>query len=151
MRFLLSILSRRCLSRQRVQEDWISRLPGSDYYIRYPADVDRAIGAMSEIGMGGPNVWVQYLRDGAILGSVHTLPADVDGGRLRVALTMSAREGKRLLAYDPARRCIDVLPRDAGRSDFLLTSIMSLDVIDRDSLSARRVEGLELRSRERGP
>lgn len=114
MKFLLSILSRRRLSRQRVQVDWVSRAPGPDYYTRFPADVDRRIGVMSEIGMGGPNVWVQYLRDGAILGSVHTSPVDVDGGRLRVALTMSAREGKRLLAYDPAKRCIHVLSRHPG-------------------------------------
>lgn len=66
-----------------MQDDWVSRAPGPDYYTRCPADVDRRIGTMSEIGMGGPNVWVQYLRDGVILGSVHTPPVDVDVGCLR--------------------------------------------------------------------
>lgn len=117
MKFLLSILSRRFFLKQRAQENLVSRAPAPDYYTCCSADVDRPIGAMSEIGMGGPNVWVQYLRDGAILASVHTPPADVDGGCLRIALTMSACEGKRLLAYDPARRCIHVPSRQADLDD----------------------------------
>ena len=117
MKFLLSILSRRFFSKQRAQEDWVSRAPAPDYYTCCSADVDRRIGAMSEIGMGGPNVWVQYLRDGTILASVHTPPADVDGGRLRIALTMSAREVKRLLVYDPSKRRIHRLSRYPNLDD----------------------------------
>lgn len=117
MKFLLSILSRRFFKKQRVQVDWVSRAPAPDYYTRCPADVDRPIGTMGEIGMGGPNIWDQYLRDGTVLGSVHAPPADVDGGRLRIALTMSAREGKRLLAYDPAKRCIHLLSRHPDLDD----------------------------------
>src|SRR5690625_3130769 len=116
MKFLLSMLSRRFLLRQRAPDDWVSRSPAPDYYTRCPADVDRRIGTLGEIGMGGPNVWSQYLRDGAVLGSVHTPPADVDGGRLRLALSMSHR-GKRLLAYDPSKRCIHVLSRHPGLDD----------------------------------
>lgn len=65
--------------------------------------IDRQVGGIGELGMGGPSFWTMLLADGALLhgvcGPVRDLPASTDGGALRLALTQS-REGLRLQVYD---------------------------------------------------
>jgi hypothetical protein len=82
--------------------------------VTQPVGVDRQIGGVGEIGMGGPNYWTMLLADGAMLGGVCGGVSDV--GRLRVALTLT-RQGETLQVYDPDAQVIHTLdpaPRTAN-------------------------------------
>lgn len=78
-----------------------------------PVGVDRQVGGVGEIGMGGPNFWTVLLADGAmpqgVCGAVRDLP-----GPLRIALTQS-RQGLRLQVYDVAAQVIHTLDPAPGQ------------------------------------
>ncbi|WP_375056862.1 hypothetical protein [Zobellella sp. DQSA1] len=87
---------------------WQSRIVD----MMYPADVDRQIGGVGEVGMGGPTFWTLLLRDGAVVGSASAWPQDVAGGELRL-IPARSREGTFFNVYEPAKRTLYTLGADA--------------------------------------
>lgn len=105
-----------------------------------PVGVDRQIGGVGEIGMGGPNYWTLLLADGALLDSVCGGVTNV--GRLRVAPTLT-RQGETLQVYDPDAQVIytlDPSPQVLGDEDALRAACRGAV----SSVALRLMRGLRL-------
>jgi hypothetical protein len=92
--------------------DWRSFPLTPEALMTQPMGVDRQIGGVGEIGMGGPNFWTMLLADGAILGGV--CGPVRNAGALRTALTQD-RQGLRLQVYDVEAQVIHTLTAGRGR------------------------------------
>jgi hypothetical protein len=119
---------------------WRSHPVTPESLITQPVGVDRQIGGVGEIGMGGPNFWTMLLADGAMLDGVCGGLSDVGG--LRVAPTQ-ARHGEQLQVYDVAAQVIytlDPAPRTID-DEALLRATCGKAV---RSVALRPVRGLRL-------
>jgi len=97
---------RRLFAPRGMSSAWRSHPVTPESLITQPVGVDRQVGGVGEIGMGGPIYWTMLLADGAMLGSVCGGVNDV--GRLRVAPTLT-RQGETLQVYDPDAQVIHTL------------------------------------------
>lgn len=95
--FWRRLLGARAAKDGDLSADWRSYPVTPETLLTQPVGVDRQIGGVGEIGMGGPSFWTMLLADGAILGGVCGAIRDV--GSLRTALTQD-REGLSLQVYD---------------------------------------------------
>lgn len=86
--------------------EWRSYPITPESLMTQPMDVDRQIGGVGEIGMGGPNFWSMLLADGAILGGVCGVVRTA--GALRTALSRD-RQGLTLQVYDAHAQVIFTL------------------------------------------
>lgn len=97
---------------------WRSHPLTPDSLASLPVGIDRQVGGVGEIAMGGPNYWTMLLADGAMLhgvcGPVTDVPPGPGGGPLRIALTQ-ARDGLRLQVYDIDAQVIHTLEPGPGR------------------------------------
>jgi len=103
--------------------EWRSSPITPESLMTQPMGVDRQIGSVGEIGMGGPSVWSVLLADGAILGGV--CGAVRTAGALRTALGCD-RQGLTLQIYDAQAQVI-----------YTLTDTWRISTEDLDALVAR--------------
>lgn len=110
--YLRGLLGLKTTGDSGLSGDWRSYPITPESLLTQPTNVDRQIGGIGEIGMGGPNFWTVLLADGALLSGV--CGAVRTAGALRTALTQD-RQGLSLQVYDREAQVVYTLKAKPGR------------------------------------